>query len=835
MTTKHNILGVWFRQNTYWLALLTAAIAVGLPCSYTLADQASDGARNRAACALPPRYSFYELTNALEWDEIGLPPEAVLAAHGRYLATIEALFPECVPYVHQFAYPSSGPEDSVRISEAEVSRLQAHQKRIAAASSAAEEQLFVELSEVPGITEADRTKLAALRKRRELDHFIEALQRRSRALAKYELMPNAYEMQFSNARELLRLPAEVRASITASQDALVAERTKAWKEAEPAYDAAIVGTLALQRHTEKAWPYTAVDLPRQIPDPVAVQKLMASELKCLRQITAQMPFETVERLRRIGWFASLMGAYDASRRGAMPQDCNGSITALAGALLARAELDDAARDRVRPILKDWMRQDAALVDKEADERIANIARHLNLTDRDGQIPPPPDRAKLAKAKMEELRTALQADWLKGGMKLRENRSADWTPTPQDIVDFALQPGRPPVDPGVPLRKSLDARFAMDSAMNMVPVRWQDFDCEELFQMLQLNDSQRIVADQLLADMRLAWDERVKPNIDTFRDNLKGDWQDATTKAVEWRGLRQAAWTAAREIESNFLSGLRHALGDTSPQGQQLLNTLELARLRDAATDGSTVLHKSKADFCVPNVVRVALEMRSTPEERALLVAAIGAQLADFKEVEKSIWTSTMEIQEGLEAADAEGRQNRKAGTGESAQLTKTYKELEQRRIAVIQRLMSTDRDLLARAGANLPDELAARWRRTLRLYPLDPWSPAPDTRLNLAYTVERLDPHRAAVVRDAFSAELDPWEKSAETIVDEIDRRTKADEWTVDTTWLSAPAWRSALKVAMLTGMHAERQNRALYRVRHTLPPEMTQRFSSLLDSSLFP
>lgn len=807
----------------------------------------SDGV-DAATCALPVRYSFQALDNALRWNDIALPPEAVLAAHAKYADAVDALVAQSVPYAMPLVQ-GSNMSNGVRITDAELTRLRAHQKRLRGATDAAEEQLFDALAAVPGAEAPMLQRLAALRARRALDRRIEGIQRRLAIVgAPAEVAGDAGSIMNSSV-SWRALTAEQRALISEAIDAEREARLRAWTGAEAAIDASIGASVAAQRdapdYSRMGGGYMAPHVVQ--PEARTRAALRGAELSAMRAVIAAAPAGAAMAYRSRMRGSLLADRGPSPLRAALPAiafDNSTNVSSIVQMLLRMPQFDDAARARIRPILARWIKEDSALEDQEANGFTQALTAAGAAT---GWVEEQEDhgaRVALALTQLAELSKQLGVDWLRAGANIPVQRADLIAASPEDVRDFGLPAAPPPEDKDLPKRSVASGWGAFTSQLGMVPIPWQPGEWQELLDRLNLSPSQRLVAQQLLADADSAWKASVEPTAAELRalvasrpNNPESHAESLANarKTVAAQPKRRDAWRAAREVDAQLSSGLRSALGETAAEGRALLDVTEFIRLRDSAVKGVFHLGMAQSTSSVPDVIRAALDMRSSAEERAQLLIAISAQIAGSQDAEAALWEEAIAVQEAGEAFQLfyEERIHSQEGTAREGAAMEEFQTMGSALSAKVEKRMthirSANADLLARASAALPTALADRWRRAVRIYSSAPsLSYVVDDRLDLLFTLARIRPDAKPAAEAAFEEALAPWEAWAEGVIDEIDRRADPAAATISLKWDGAPRKRIAMIEMAVRASLTDRMNQAMYRIANSLPAEDARRIPRL-------
>ncbi|MBL9141279.1 MAG: hypothetical protein JNK53_05375, partial [Phycisphaerae bacterium] len=422
-------------------------------------------------------------------------------------------------------------------------------------------------------------------------------------------------------------------------------------------------------------------------------------------------------------------------------------------------------------------------------------------------------------------------------------------TEGDFRDFgAPLPSKKPADVA-PTRDGLTGAERFWASQGMLPMPWRDGERQDALDALHLDDAQLLIANQVFADAKDEWARTVEPvarELQAVQQRRKvaghSDVEarvEVVTAIVEASARRRACWSAARAIDERLFANLEKALGPTHEVGRHSLQALKLKRAREAAFQGSGALLSAFYKSYVPDIAEVALELRATPEERALVLAALASQCADFLPVRSAEWESAIKIQEEAEAIELRQAKRRRIGNSKAGsepadtearvaanqesmrEITAMYANAD----ALIAHMKRFDGELLGRMQAVLPDHLGSRLRRAMYVTGGTPYLiRVTNQRLNVLFALRGIQPDAVPAAEAEFHARLEAWEAWAEPIVGEIDRCFPTSEAVNSIDQDSPRAKRATMLQRLLIPSATDRIDQALCAIAASVRPETARR-----------
>lgn len=704
-----------WRQSTPTSLVQRSAVALvvialfGAPAG---AQWSSDGP-NRAASSLPPRMTFPTLRGMLAAEGITLDCHAVVACHQAYAQQFNQIVEECIPDAALVAttLTSSLP---LNLSQQEFADQRARWLRRVDAAARLEEQLLNQLHGAPGIPDEFLAKLEVVRKRRSVDRQIEVIQRRY-LLTGGQVPPSSTAGLWSDC-VWDAMDAEERQRLMYALDRHQTARLNAWLQAAVAVEQAVKTTADQQRGlgADRA----GQQLPSTSLDEKARKLIVAAELAAMKDALASVKPQTGLMLRRKSWLSMQDVQPSAELDRALPRisfDTHPTVRSFAAMLLGAPGIELATKRLALPVLAEWIRADAEIVDER-------LRASIEVKDNSQETPVTNSRADLAKSNLLRLQELTGVEWLKEGVECPLRREELVPLTGEFAQALGVEVSANGVTADSKLPRLEFTRFIESEGMVPTPVSSREL--AEVLDWLALNAEQLLVARRVLTDAESEWKTNIAPRVLKLRSvysQTESNTESLLRARVECQPLRRELWDLVATHRERLSAALRHALGPTAPEGLALLDAVLLAQSRDAYTYGCLAIRSEVVSSELPNVVRWSFQLRALPAEKMMLTQAIAGHSEEFTTRERTNLMAALALQEMEEASLANQRQELASpDTSGSHRAPGQVAEQAKLRGQVLDGIRSMNRDVFGMCSERLPDLLLARWQTAAEVYGCSP-------------------------------------------------------------------------------------------------------------------
>lgn len=775
--------------------------------------------------AVPVWYGFRRLVTDLWWAEVQVPPQVLVDVHARYAEAMQRAMVESVPFVLLMGRNWDAGR-ALDVSPEDRERYAAHQKRMAAAAEASEARLFDELTSALASDEAAVQRLALLRERRRTEALIARMRRAAGVGEDCLSLPRDASTTLRYALESFDLSPEERRAVVAAEQKHAQKRAAAWAGAESAVQGAVDAVFAVQADLVKNG-LTEPMGQRAFPvNPKARAEVIATEWGFVRDVLKALPADLHEGAINAA-DSSLWPGAGRTRWNWLPV-VDGrppvSVRALAAIVLRRSDLSDERRKAARTVLEEWCREEMALYAAAVDRAIAQLRQ---------EAPPSYDPSRLSAQRFDEdplydLREPQKELAARMRARLSDATGMDFKASSVTLPPQASPAALGPEDRRlmgrtgeriVPARS--ERRFSeMYAEQGRVPHFPSDEWRVAAEQQGGLPESARLVVDAVVKDGREAWATRVEPL------TQRGDRDDAA-----WLAAGRSAWDEADAVVQTMATALDAAVPERASGvtlGQRLWMQW-LAAQEDFLQASGVGVRMWLSD--VPGMLESMLVFRGNPTECQYLATAFAAHSKDVSADLLALRAAAWEVQERADAfrrAQDSSRQG-SAGPSDEAERAKLLEvsRAYQASVARARELLLQKRaDWMSCIASQVPPEVGERWMRTVRLSRVSSEPELSDTwRVDLEDMLASRPEHRAwvATVREVVSPELDARDAWACAVVTEVERRTGTS--TLEGTPASRELDRELgdYPSALLERPCQDYVERAMYRLAHTLPPDVAQ------------
>ncbi len=334
-------------------------------------------------------------------------------------------------------------------------------------------------------------------------------------------------------------------------------------------------------------------------------RLLAVQLDMYRQVRHDLTESEAAAIRTF-WVPRMLGITSAPRF--LPRLPVGShqIAPFVTEFNRCNGLDDASRERVREIGRAWIKDDDAIIDQAMD-RLVSGGKLLDVTS---------DREARARKACDALAAIKGLEWLADPLP-------EWPPDPLPVVDAdAKEFGQSLLTLGRP--KPGDGEE--ESLAPGLPVGYSRRNELAFADLLQLDETQRVVLATVLVDARERWSKEVQPLIaeaapeDTrlAMGKMTAAILDARKARIE---ARVKAWEAATALDEATFSALEAAFGEAFD-----VRALQLVQASRSAARASPPANRSET-VGIRDIASRILDTPVSPAGRRAAIAAAAPHLA----------------------------------------------------------------------------------------------------------------------------------------------------------------------------------------------------------------